>query len=164
MTKSYKVMLEPNKWQRTRLFQFAGSARFAYNWALNREMTAFKKGEKFISHYDLRKEFTELRNSVEYAWLKKISNNVTKQAVKDCCIAYGKFFEKQRTTSIKFTKKKLEHFARIGKSLTVYDMNGHPKFKSKRNGDFKFYQDTEKIQITSTHVKLEAIATSRRRN
>ena len=65
MTKSYKVMLIPNKWQRTRLFQFAGSARFAYNWALNREMTAFKKGEKFISHYDLRKEFTELRNSVE---------------------------------------------------------------------------------------------------
>lgn len=164
MTKSYKVMLVPNKWQRTRLFQFAGSARFAYNWALNREMTAFKNGEKFISDYDLRKEFTVLRNSAEYSWLKKISNNVTKQAVKDCCIAYGNFFEKQKTTNIKFTKKKLAHFARIGKSPTVYDMNGHPKFKSKRNGDFKFYQDTEKIQITSTHVKLEAIATSKRKN
>ena len=163
MTKSYKVMLVPNKWQRTRLFQFAGSARFAYNWALNREMTAFKNGEKFISDCDLRKEFTVLRNSAEYSWLKKISNNVTKQAVKDCCIAYGKFFEKQKTTNIKFTKKKLAHFARIGKSPTVYDMNGHPKFKSKRNGDFKFYQDTEKIQITSTHVKLEAIATSKRK-
>ena len=164
MTKSYKVMLVPNKCQRTRLFEFAGSARFAYNWALNREMTAFKNGEKFISDYDLRKEFTVLRNSAEYSWLKKISNNVTKQAVKDCCIAYGKFFEKQKTTNIKFTKKKLAHFARIGKSPTVYDMNGHPKFKSKRNGDFKFYQDTEKIQITSTHVKLEAIATSKRKN
>ena len=164
MTKSYKVMLVPNKWQRTRLFEFAGSARFAYNWALNREMTAFKNGEKFISDYDLRKEFTVLRNSAEYSWLKKISNNVTKQAVKDCCIAYGKFFEKQKTTNIKFTKKKLAHFTRIGKSPTVYDMNGHPKFKSKRNGDFKFYQDTEKIQITSTHVKLEAIATSKRKN
>ena len=164
MTKSYKVMLVPNKCQRTRLFEFAGSARFAYNWALDREMTAFKNGEKFISDYDLRKEFTVLRNSAEYSWLKKISNNVTKQAVKDCCIAYGKFFEKQKTTNIKFPKKKLAHFARIGKSPTVYDMNGHPKFKSKRNGDFKFYQDTEKIQITSTHVKLEAIATSKRKN
>jgi len=157
-------MLVPNKWQRTRLFQFAGSARFAYNWALDREMTAFRNGEKFISNYDLRKEFTVLRNSAQYSWLKKISNNVTKQAIKDCCIAYGKFFEKQRTTNIKFTKKKLAHFARIGKTPTVYDMNGHPKFKSKRNGDFKFYQDTDKIQITSTHVKLEAIATSRRKN
>ena len=164
MMKSYKVMLVPNKWQRTRLFEFAGSARFAYNWALDREMTAFKNGEKFISDYDLRKEFTVLRNSAEYSWLKKISNNVTKQAVKDCCIAYGKFFDKQKATNIKFTKKKLEHLARIGKTPTIYDMNGHPKFKSKRNGDFKFYQDTEKIQITSTHVKLEAIATSKRRN
>ena len=164
MTKSYKVMLVPNKWQRTRLFEFAGSARFAYNWALDREMTAFKNGEKFISDYDLRKEFTVLRNSAEYSWLKKISNNVTKQAVKDCCIAYGKFFDKQKATNIKFTKKKLEHLARIGKTPTIYDMNGHPKFKSKRNGDFKFYQDTEKIQITSTHVKLEAIATSKRKN
>ena len=47
MMKSFKVMLCPNKEQRTRLFQFAGSARFAYNWALDREMTAFENGEKF---------------------------------------------------------------------------------------------------------------------
>ena len=89
---------------------------------------------------------------------------MTKQAVKDCSLAYVKFFEKQQTTKIKFTKKKLEHLTRIGKTPTVYDMNGHPKFKSKRNGDFNFYQDTEKIKITATHVKLECIATSRRRN
>jgi len=36
--------------------------------------------------------------------------------------------------------------------------------KSKRRGDFSFYQDTDKIRITATHVKLEAIATSRRKN
>lgn len=162
MMKSFKIMLVPNKEQRTRLFQFAGAARFAYNWTLDKEMTAFKSGEKFISHYDLRKEFTALRNSEQYSWLKTISNNVTKQAIKDCCKAYGNFFEKQKSTKIKFTKKKLAHLARIGKSPTVYDMNGHPKFKSKRNGDFNFYQDTDKIQITSTHVKLEAIATSKK--
>ena len=116
MMKSFKVMLVPNKEQRTRLFQFAGSARFAYNWTLDREMTAFKNGEKFISHYDLRKEFTVLRNSGKYSWLKTISNNVTKQAIKDCCDAYVKFFEKPKSTNIKFTKKKLAHLARIGKS------------------------------------------------
>lgn len=145
MMKSFKVMLIPNKGQLTRFFQFAGSARFAYNWTLDREITAFKNGEKFISHYDLRKEFTVLRNSEKYSWLKTISNNVTKQAIKDCCKAYVKFFEKQKSTNIKFTQKKLKHLARIGKSPTVYDMNGHPKFKSKRNGDFNFYQDTDKI-------------------
>ncbi|MBR5913944.1 MAG: transposase [Selenomonadaceae bacterium] len=164
MMKSFKVMLIPNKRQRTRLFQFAGSARFAYNWALNKEMTAFKNGEKFISIDDLRKEFTLLRNSAEYKWLKKISNNVTKQEIRDLGKAYANFFEKQESTKVKFTKKKLKHLARVGKSPTVYDMNGHPKFKSKHNGDYSFYQDTAKIKITTTHVKLESIALSRRKN
>ena len=47
MIKSYKVMLLPNDKQKTRLFQFAGTARFAYNWALEKQMTAFENGEKF---------------------------------------------------------------------------------------------------------------------
>ena len=163
MIKSYKVMLLPNDKQKTRLFQFAGTARFAYNWALEKQMTAFENGEKFISNNDLRKEFTILRNSEGYEWLQSISNNVTKQAIKDCCDAYGKFFDKQKKTNIKFTKKKLAHLERIGKSPTVYDMNGHPKFKSRRKGNFKFYQDTDKIKITLTHVKFEKITTSKRK-
>ena len=135
--KSFKVMLVPNNRQRTRLFQFAGVARFAYNWALQKEREAYEAGEKFISNSDLRKEFTVLRNSGEYSWLKTMSNNVTKQAIKDCVDAYTNFFKK---------------------------LSERPKFKSKRRGDFSFYQDTDKIRITTTHVKLEAIATSKRRN
>ena len=137
MLKSFKVMLVPNNHQRTRLFQFAGTARFAYNWALRKEIDAYDVGEKFISNNDLRKEFTVLRNSAEYSWLRTISNNVTKQAIKDCVDAYTKFFKK---------------------------LSGRPRFKSKRRGDFNFYQDTDKIRITATHVKLEAIATSKKRN
>lgn len=137
MLKSFKVMLVPNNHQQTRLFQFAGTARFAYNWALRKEIDAYEAGEKFISNFDLRKEFTELRNSAEYPWLITISNNVTKQAIKDCVDAYQRFFN--------------------GQSF-------RPRFKSKHRGDFSFYQDMGKIQITATHVKLEAIATSRRKN
>ena len=112
-------MLLPNDKQKTRLFQFAGTARFAYNWALEKQMTAFENGEKFISNNELRKEFTILRNSEDYEWLKNISNNVSKQAIKDCCDAYGNFFEKQKRTKIKYTKKKLAHLERIGKSPTL---------------------------------------------
>ena len=137
MLKSFKIMLIPNNRQRTRLFQFAGTARFAYNWALRKELDAYEAGEKFISNFDLRKEFTVLRNSAEYPWLQTISNNVTKQAIKDCVNAYQKFFKGQ---------------------------SGRPRFKSKRKGNFSFYQDTDKIKITATHVKLETIATSKKRN
>ena len=108
--KSYKVMLVPNNEQQTRLFQFAGTARFAYNWAVQKEREAYKAGEKFISNFDLRKEFTVLRNSAEYPWLRTISNNVTKQAIKDCVDAYTKFFK---------------------------GLSKSPRFKSRRRGDFK---------------------------
>ena len=91
MVKAIKVMLIPNNVQKTKMFQYAGASRFAYNWALAREKENYEKGGKFISDAELRKEFTKLRHSDEYAWLLNISNNVTKQAIKDACTAYKNF-------------------------------------------------------------------------
>lgn len=79
-------MLLPNKKQQTKLFSYADVARFAYNWALEREMKAFQNGESFLTDHTLRKEFTEFKKTKEGAWLNQILNNVTKQAIKDCYI------------------------------------------------------------------------------
>ena len=130
-------MLVPNNKQKTKLFQYANTARFAYNWALGREQENYKNGGKFISDGDLRKEFTQLKKKEEYAWLNYVSNNVTKQAIKDACEAYRDFF----------------------KGYTKF-----PRFKSKKHSVPKFYQDNVKIQFTDTHVKVEGFATSRKKN
>lgn len=130
-------MLLPNNKQKTKLFQYANTARFAYNWALGREQENYKHGGKFISDGDLRKEFTQLKKTDEYAWLNNISNNVTKQAIKDACEAYRDFF----------------------KGYTKF-----PCFKSKKHSVPKFYQDNVKIQFTETHVKVEGFATSKKKN
>ena len=94
MVKAIKVMLIPNNVQKTKMFQYAGASRFAYNWALAREIENYEKGGKFLSDAELRKEFTKFRHSDEYAWLLNISNNVTKQAIKDACTAYKNFFQR----------------------------------------------------------------------
>ena len=86
-------MLLPNNKQETKLFQYANTARFAYNWVLGREQENYKAGGKFISDGNLRKEFTQLKKTDEYLWLNEISNNVTKQAIKDACNAYKRFFK-----------------------------------------------------------------------
>ena len=164
MIKTYKVMLLPNNHQKTKLFQYADVARFAYNWALEKQMTQFPNGESFLSDAVLRKEFTQFKKTVEGNWLNKISNNVTKQAIKDCCIAFQNFFREYKKTGVKYSKQKIEQFARIGKKLTVYDMKCHPKFKSKKHSVPKFYQDPCKIQFTETHVKMEGFAGSKKRN
>ena len=57
MVKAIKVMLIPNNVQKTKMFQYAGASRFAYNWALAREIENYEKGGKFLSDAELRKEF-----------------------------------------------------------------------------------------------------------
>lgn len=128
-------MLLPNNKQKTKLFQYAGAARFAYNWTLAREQENYKSGEKFLSDNDLRKEFTQYRHENE--WLISVSNNVTKQAIKDACNAYKRFFKGQ------------------GK---------YPRFKSKKKSTPSFYQDNIKIQFTESHVKVEGFSDSKRKN
>lgn len=130
-------MLLPNNKQRTKLFECAGVARWAYNFALATQQENHKNGGKFLSDGELRKRLTELKKQKEYAWLNKYSNNITKQAIKDACQAYKNFFE-GRT---KF-----------------------PKFKSKKRSKQSFYVDTAKIKITDTHVKLEKLTTSKKSN
>ena len=44
MIKTIRVMLLPNNKQKTKLFQYANTARFAYNWALGREQENYKNG------------------------------------------------------------------------------------------------------------------------
>ena len=61
MIKAVRIKILPNNKQQTKLFQFAGASRFAYNWALDKQMDNFREGRKLQSDYDLRKEFTVLR-------------------------------------------------------------------------------------------------------
>lgn len=100
MIKTVKVRLKPNNKQLTKLFQYAGCARFAYNWAITREQENYKQGNKFLSDYDLLKEFTWLKRTQEYKWLNEVSNKVTAQAIKDACTAYKRFFKGQGNRQI----------------------------------------------------------------
>ena len=130
-------MLIPNNKQKTKLFQCFGVGRFAYNWALDKQQENYKNGGKLISDNDLRKEFTQLKKTKEYEWLNLYSNNISKQAIKDACDSYKKFFK---------------------------GYSKFPKFKSKKKSRSSFYVDNIKIQFTDAHVKLEKISNSTKKN
>lgn len=130
MEKGFKVQIFPNKEQKELMFKSFGCARFAYNWALAKEKENYEKGGKFISDMDLRKDFTQLKKKEEFKWLNEINNNVTKQAIKDLCKAYKKFFEKKAK---------------------------HPRFKSKKKSKKSFYNDVYKIKFDDYRVRIESI-------
>ena len=129
MIKSIRVQLKPNNKQNSLLFQCAGTARFAYNWTLDQQQKNYEAGNKFLSDNDLRKQLTQLKKT-EFPWLYQYSNNIAKQAVKDACEAYKKFFKK---------------------------LADKPRFKSRKRSKPAFYHDNIKLKVTEKHVQLEKI-------
>lgn len=121
-----KVRLYPTKEQEQKLWQSVGTARFIYNWTLNKQEENYKNGGKFISDNVLRKELTQLKKS-ELKWLNDVSNNVAKQAVKDACNAYKRFFKGEANK---------------------------PKFKSRRKSKKSFYNDNVKLKVKENNLVI----------
>lgn len=130
MIRTIKVRLKPTSEQEHKLWQSSGVSRFAYNWALARQKENYENGGKFINDQDLRKEFTIFKQSDDYKWLYETSNNITKQAIKDACNAYKRFFKKE---------------------------SGFPKFKSKRKTRPSFYNDNVKLKIKEDKFLIEKV-------
>ena len=84
---------------------------------------------QFIKDTDLRKELTQLKKS-ELSWLNEVSNNVAKQAVKDACNAYKRFFN---------------------------GLASKPRFKSRKKSKPSFYNDTSKLKTKEKSVLLEKV-------
>lgn len=129
MIRAKKVRLYPTEEQEKKMWQSVGTARFIYNWTLSKQQENYKQGGKFISDNDLRKEITQLKKS-ELSWLNEVSNNVAKQAVKDACEAYKRFFK---------------------------GLAERPRFKSRKKSSPSFYNDTSKLKVNSKTVLLEKI-------
>lgn len=125
-----KVRLYPTKEQEKKLWKSVGTARYMYNWTLSKQEENYKNGGKFIKDNELRKEVTQLKKG-ELAWLSEVSNNVAKQAIKDACEAYKKFFKGQ-------SKK--------------------PRFKTRKRSKASFYNDSCKFKaLDECLVKIEKI-------
>jgi putative transposase len=129
MIKTIKVRLKPTAEQEKLFWKASGTARFIYNWALDRQLVNYKNGGKFISDNELRKEITQLKKT-ELTWLNEMSNNVPKQAVKDLCLAYKRFFNKQAK---------------------------QPKFKKKNKCRPSFYNDCCNLKVKESCVLIEKI-------
>ena len=124
-----KVRLYPTKEQEQKLWQSVGTARFIYNYTLAKQEENYRNGGKFISDETIRKELTQLKKS-ELTWLNEVSNNVAKQAVKDACNAYKRFFK---------------------------GLANKPKFKSRKKSKASFYNDTSKLKVKEKKVLIEKV-------
>lgn len=161
-----KTRICPTKDQEIKFWQSAGVMRFVWNWALMIEMDAFENGEKFVHAKELKHRIVELKESdPNFAFLKNVSCHIPKAAIDNLIAAFDKYFSEQKKPNyVRFTKKQIEHAARVGKKLTIYDSQYHPKFKSRKNTDFSFFVDGYDLQIHDNVVNIPKIGDVRCRN
>ena len=114
--RAFKTELDLNNQQRSACMRHAGTARFAYNWGLERKITAYQAGEKTPSAIDLHRELNRLKKT-ELSWMYEVSKCAPQEALRDLDRAFADFF-------CRVKEKK------SGKNIKV----GLPRFKSKKQG------------------------------
>ena len=134
-----KIRLYPTKSQEDLFFQFAGTSRFAYNFALGYKLDFYEKDKSNPNQKTIRNSLANLKhNNPDYNWLNSIPEAITKKAIADLDSAY--------TNWLKSVSGKSKH--KVGK----------PKFKKKNKCIISFYQRTDNVHmLDKNHVKITGI-------
>ena len=125
MQRAVKIRLLPTKEQEILFWKSAGTARWAYNYFLEANETAYKTwlengkvGKRSISEGEVRKYINNVLKKTTHTWLKEVGSNVMKQAVKDASLALQRYFK---------------------------GISGKPKFKSRHRSKISFYVNYESL-------------------
>jgi putative transposase len=93
---AHKIALDPNNAQATYLARAAGTARFAYNWALDewqRQYEACKADSSLPkpSHFALRRKLNAVKRE-RFPWMLEVTKNAPQMAIIQLGMAFRNFF------------------------------------------------------------------------
>jgi putative transposase len=93
---SHKIRLDPNNKQATYFVKAAGTARFAYNWALAEWQTQYAawKDDNNLpkpSQFSLRKQLNALKRE-QFPWMLEVTKNAPQMAIIQLGVAFKNFF------------------------------------------------------------------------
>ena len=135
------------------MFETINICRFSWNYGLNYSMEYYKENKKSIGGRSIRDLF--IKNKSEHIWITNVSSKAYTNEFDILDKAYKNFFKMQKQKGyVKFTKKTIEKAKRQKRSLTIYDMQGHPKFKKKKDTKQSFYVRNDNININQTNCTL----------
>jgi putative transposase len=92
MYTAHRIEIDPNNKQKTYFAKAAGTARFAYNWALNQWNIEHQSGLKPTEN-KLRKKLNSIKES-DFPWMLEVTKNAPQEAIRDLGCAFKNFFRK----------------------------------------------------------------------
>ena len=93
MLLAHKIALDPNAAQRLYFDRAAGTARFAWNWALAEWQRQYKAGGR-PSEVSLRRDLNAIKRA-EFPWMYDVTKAAVQEAIIDLGTAFRAFFEKR---------------------------------------------------------------------
>jgi len=126
----HKIALDPNNKQETYFRKAAGTARFAYNWALAEWEKQYAEGGQ-PSEISLRRYLNYIKEEF-YPWMAEVSKNVIQQAIKNLGAAYQNFFSRlaeRKRTGNKRIKLGYPKFKKKGRCTDSFRADGGPATK-----------------------------------
>lgn len=99
MILAHKIALDPNNAQRTYLAKAAGTARFAYNWALaewQRQYETYKADNSLDrpSQHSLRRQLNAIKRE-SFPWMTEVTKNAPQMAIIQLGEAFKNFWAKR---------------------------------------------------------------------
>ena len=134
ISRAHKIKLKPNKAQAVMLSKTAGTARYAYNWALAETYKGWKETGKSPSVYELDKRWTAEKPE----WASETARTSQTRAILNTKNSYKKFIENLKAGV--YAGKQVEH----------------PRFKRKGVHD-SFYVDNAHAKLCGKHIKLPRV-------
>lgn len=126
--RSLKIRLELNNTGKSRALQHAGTARYAYNWALDKCKKAYETKKKRPNAIALHKEWVIFKNA-KATWAKEVSKCAPQQAFRNLDIAFQRSFKMLEVQLPVFKKKGIrDSFYLEGAIHTQGDKIKLPKF------------------------------------
>lgn len=92
MILAHQIQLKPNAQQSEYFAKAAGTARFVYNWGLNRWRELYAAGEN-PSAYRLKQEFNSIKRE-QFPWALDVTKCAAEQSFNDLGTAFTHFFKK----------------------------------------------------------------------
>lgn len=130
ITRGYKVEIDPNNKQRTHLRKHAGTARFAWNWGLERRIKEYQETGKSSNAIEQHRQLNALKPT-EFPWMYEVSKCAMQESLRDLDKAYQNFFRRVKNG----------------------EKPGFPTFKSRKNGLGSF-RLTGALRVEEDRIRL----------
>ena len=121
MIRGFRYRIFPTKEQEVLLSKHFGSARWIYNYALNKKIVAYQTNKESLSRFTIQKDLVTLKKSEDTKWLKEVNSQTLQASLENLDKAFSNFLRAKKG----FPKFKSKH-------------NNHQSFSVPQNGKIDF--------------------------